>query len=550
VQHANFCNNQSSSQSSSSSSQSAGQILYNLLHVFSPVGEILDAPVDIITIDPLPCARHTILSHLPRIISALLALWEATGTAEYASFILGSRRAVRQHIVELLSPICHHHTPHLLAAVSVVWQAVGVVQSKGVDVCSSNGLSISSEGSRNRRGSGGSFVKPSGVGGLLWSGGSLQLALVEMMSLLRVLPLHTLVATVKQVVKQPPVVEGAKQTLPLEVCVLQFFYVYVQQSPPNQLGECWEPLLSLGREGPISLSPPAQLVLLATLNEFVQRAPPLEEKKDIKELQEVTGRLLESCSNIAGSCLEATTWLRRNLTVKTDAVDKKDDIKDASRYSVAALSVLAELLAPLLDVLYVSEEKEKVVPMLTNIMAHVIPYLKNHYLQNMSAFMACSQLLSALAGYQYTMRAWRRDVLDLLLDSQAFCMLPNILPYWRTIVDYLCTHDKTVFKELLSKVSMSQGGSLNLFHSKESEYELRAGLLKRLAFVIFCSETDQYIRHIPDIQETKLLKLNQMMKKMLLTLLMCWCVSYMRLPPRRWVRRWCMIILEMERQFI
>lgn len=53
--------------------------------------------------------------------------------------------------------------------------------------------------------------KQSGIGGLLWSGCPQQLALVEMMSLLRVLPLHTLVATVKQVVKQPPIVEGAKQ---------------------------------------------------------------------------------------------------------------------------------------------------------------------------------------------------------------------------------------------------------------------------------------------------------------------------------------------------
>lgn len=53
-------------------------------------------------------------------------------------------------------------------------------------------------------------------------------------------------------------------------------------------------------------------------------------------------------------------------------------MSDASAYSVAALSVLAELLAPLLDVLYVSEEKDKVVPLLTNIMAHVVPYLRNH----------------------------------------------------------------------------------------------------------------------------------------------------------------------------
>ena len=51
---------------------------------------------------------------------------------------------------------------------------------------------------------------------------------------------------------------------------------------------------------------------------------------------------------------------------------------DASTYSVAALGVLAELLAPLLDVLYVSEEKERVIPLLVKIMAHVVPYLRNH----------------------------------------------------------------------------------------------------------------------------------------------------------------------------
>lgn len=54
-------------------------------------------------------------------------------------------------------------------------------------------------------------MKQSSVGGLLWTGCVQQLALVEMMSLLRVLPLHTLVSTVRQVVKQPPIVEGSQQ---------------------------------------------------------------------------------------------------------------------------------------------------------------------------------------------------------------------------------------------------------------------------------------------------------------------------------------------------
>lgn len=47
---------------------------------------------------------------------------------------------------------------------------------------------------------------------------------------------------------------------------------------------------------------------------------------------------------------------------------------------------------------------------------------------------------------------------------------------------------------------MTQGGSYTLFSSREQEYEQRSQLLKRLAFVIFCSETDQYHKFMPNIQ--------------------------------------------------
>lgn len=44
------------------------------------------------------------------------------------------------------------------------------------------------------------------------------------------------------------------------------------------------------------------------------------------------------------------------------------------------------------------------------------------------------------------------------------------------------------------------GTSLNIFTSKEQEYEQKALLLKKLAFVIFCSEKDQYQKYMPEIQ--------------------------------------------------
>lgn len=49
---------------------------------------------------------------------------------------------------------------------------------------------------------------------------------------------------------------------------------------------------------------------------------------------------------------------------------------------------------------------------------------------------------------------------------------------------------------------MTQSGSLSIFSSREQEYEQKAQLLKRLAFVIFCSEMDQYAKYMPDIQGT------------------------------------------------
>lgn len=56
------------------------------------------------------------------------------------------------------------------------------------------------------------------------------------------------------------------------------------------------------------------------------------------------------------------------------------------------------------------------------------------------------------------------------------------------------------FLNFLDRVSLAQTGSLSIFSSREQEYEQRALLLRRLAFVIFCSELDQYHKYMPEIQ--------------------------------------------------
>lgn len=340
-----------------------------------------------------------------------------------------------------------------------------------------------------------------------------------------------------------------QQTVSVEVSVLELVQSYVASSSSHQLGACWAPLLSLLKEAVLALLPNALLLLLPILNDFVQRAPPLQDKKEIRELQDVSGRLIESVSNVAGSSLEATTWLRRNLTVKKT---NRHDPGNAWSLSVGALEVLATEVAGLLDVLYSSEDKDKLLPLLTTLMTHVTPYLKNHTADNKDAFLSCSRLVASLSGYQYTLKAWRRDVLDLLLDPNAFRMAPEALPYWRTIIDNLYTHDKTMFKELLGRVSMSQGGTLHLFSSKESEYEVRAMLLKRLSFTIFCSEPDQYSKYFPDIQErvTEISRLSEVVPVLVGAVLGVVGVVVVRMAPRTLVSLWPAIITEMVQVFL
>jgi hypothetical protein len=64
----------------------------------------------------------------------------------------------------------------------------------------------------------------------------------------------------------------------------------MQTCSGSQLAESWSSLVGLLRDG-LTLTPPAQFLMLAILNEFVQKCPPLAEKKDIRDLQDITAKV-------------------------------------------------------------------------------------------------------------------------------------------------------------------------------------------------------------------------------------------------------------------
>ncbi|GFO47236.1 protein dopey 1 [Plakobranchus ocellatus] len=535
----------------STETASAGQILTNLIHVFNPStsGKEPSPTRDSTPIQPVLEARSRVLSVLPRVMACMATLWKSVTvtTEDGASYItchphVGDFKLVRHHILELLSPISLPHGTHLLAAFAVAWndrrqKSAFKIQASGMSACED------------------------------------QLLLVELVSAIKVLPTDTLIQTVKQVVKQPPQTELTKKGLPLEVNLLQFFLAYIHHTTTSaQLLDSWQSLLSLLRDClQMNLSPPALFLLLQILHEFVLKTPAMEEKKHQKDLQDICQKALESVSAIAGSSLEQTTWLRRNFAVKPgpqieggeepetqEERGTQPEVVSAkapairrsqasdSKYSVQALSVLAELTAPILDVIYSSEEKDKVASFLTTLLYNVFPYLRHHSSHNLPSYHACSQMLSSISGYQYTRRSWRKEAFEMLMESAFFQMDLRSIVYWRVVIDNLMTHDKTTFKDLMGRVSINQTGSLNLFSSKEQEYEQRSQVMKRLAFTIFCSEPDQYQRAMPEIQErlAECLRLPQVANVMT-SVFLCFRVLILRMSPQHLTSLWPTIITEM-----
>uniref|UniRef100_A0A1I8NRH4 Uncharacterized protein n=1 Tax=Stomoxys calcitrans TaxID=35570 RepID=A0A1I8NRH4_STOCA len=538
--------NQAYPQTSSIASQNSntGQLFNSIVHSLLPGGPssgastLNQADSQAAKNPQLLAARNAVLSHLPRIVSSVAAVWDSD---------LGQIRQIKQQLMEFLSPISLHHGANFLAAIAVTWQERGEYHRKK-SANEYKNLSIAQQYQRNS--------VPQAC--------SEQLSLVSLVSSIRVMPMDSFVQTLHQVVKSPPPIHRPPSNLKIEVSALELFYFYMKSAPAPQLGDSWTSLLALLRDG-LSLTPPAQFTLLMLLNEFVQRCPqmPFQDKKDIRDLHDVTSRLVDSLSNVAGSCLEQTTWLRRNLAVKEDITPLVTDGDTTStsssggtailqKHSVQAQSVLAAILANLLDVAYGSQEKDKVVSIITTLLYNITPYLKNHTTRNIPSFYACSSLLASLSGYQYTRKAWRKDMMDLLLDTSFFQMDISCLPFWKQIMDSLMTYDNTTFRELMSRVSLTQTGSLNIFASREQEYEQRSMLLKRLAFVIFCSEFDQYHKYMPEIQEqlANSLRLLSNVPSVQAAVFLCFRVLLLRMSPDHVTSLWPIIIAEMVQVFL
>ncbi|XP_077150008.1 protein DOP1B isoform X1 [Ranitomeya variabilis] len=491
-------------------------------------------------------ARLALLEELPRIVNSLSQLWsvitrqererrpsDLLGTIKGSSSVyFKTTKTLKQKILDFLNPLTAHLGVQLIAAVAAVWK-------------------------RKR------FHKAQSKAKIIPVPSESQLTLVDLVCALKTLRTDTILQLVKEVVKKPPQIKGDEKTSLVDIPMLQFSFAFIQRLSPSDMQENFQSLLILLKESvPLNLAPPGFFLLLSILNDFVTRTPNLENKKDQKDLQDVTQKILEAVGNVAGSSLEQTSWLSRNLEVKAqpqvslDEADADGELSDdnaaaqssmvsasaPSVYSVHALSLLAEVLATLLDMVYRSDEKEKAVPLISRLLYFVFPYLRNHNSYNAPSFRAGAQLLSSLSGYAYTKRAWKKEVLDLYMDPGFFQMDTSCI-HWKSIIDHLLTHEKTMFKDLMNMPS----SSLKLYPSNEQ----KAMLLKRQGFAVFSGELDQYHLYLPLIQErlTDNIRVGQT-PIMAAQMFLFFRVLLLRIAPQHLTSLWPIMVTELIHAFV
>ena len=106
-------------------------ILSNLLHVFlsnSDAQTLMASSMESgASMDALAMARRHLLATLPRLISCAAVMWSAIQDnsghgSKDSAYLVGTPKAVKSRLLDLLSPIAHHHSVAFLSAIGITWQ--------------------------------------------------------------------------------------------------------------------------------------------------------------------------------------------------------------------------------------------------------------------------------------------------------------------------------------------------------------------------------------------------------------------------------------------
>ncbi|KAF9201272.1 hypothetical protein BGZ49_008474 [Haplosporangium sp. Z 27] len=316
-----------------------------------------------------------------------------------------------------------------------------------------------------------------------------------------------------------------------DIVLLRFLEIYCTYLPSVEpLVDLWPLCLNFVREyfpqaTTYKYAFPSLLRIMTVLCDRLSHTAYFDDKKIRRDASDLYSRVLDYCVLIAGRSFDQGIWLRNRNPQDFEVLEESDDSRESVRPPSSNLTeaesakragktkedlLIQQILASLCQIVIpnlrrILQEQDRVTTAVTNLMYYVIaPSLKSRVGINDSSV----DLLCEISKIPFAYRTWRKEVWEVFLDNRFFAMGPTVARKWRILIQTAMTSEKDRLVELLGRISTSPTSAL--FTSRDQESLNRALMLRRLTFVIWCGSVDQYLPHLPNVQEklVELLKLS------------------------------------------
>ncbi|KAI9138353.1 Dopey, N-terminal-domain-containing protein [Paraphysoderma sedebokerense] len=256
-----------------------------------------------------------------------------------------------------------------------------------------------------------------------------------------------------------------------------------------------------------------------TVLDRITSVPDFEEKKFRKEFQDIFQKLCDSAISTLVACrfdqdLTASSDDKSPTVIPTSPSMTLNSARRVSFRSTISpdphlstnvpdevvvhevLTFLAHQLVP--SARKILQDQDKVVSIFVNLMYYLLnPVLKN---PKSISHRNMLEILNSMTKLQFSAKAWKKEVWDTFLNAKFYPVPSDEIILWRSVMKALCREDRGQYLiDVLNRIVPVP--STNIFSSRQTEILTRCTLLRRLSYLIFVGDKDQYLPQLPMLQE-------------------------------------------------
>ncbi|KAI0243713.1 hypothetical protein L0F63_001795, partial [Massospora cicadina] len=314
----------------------------------------------------------------------------------------------------------------------------------------------------------------------------------------------------------------------------------------RSLNSAWAPVLNFYKDTLYNLTHQKYLLypLLRLYYHYCLHAGAAEliaDRKLRREAQDTLQKLLDQLLTVVCRPLDHGSWLKLPAGRGAEVCSHGGDPFELKQVS-EVMGFLDEAILPKLQEHLV--DGERAAAFLSNLVYYFIgPSLRHPH----PCYAVALGMLRRICGWECAFRCWKREAWEAFFDASFFTQDPLYFKGWVQLMRAALAREGERLPEVVARVSTAPP---NLFTSREAEASTRAGMLRRLSFLIFCGAKDSQVVHLPLIQE----KLVELIKSgtpvvVQVEVFLCLRVLLCRFSTHRIANFWPVLLTELVQIF-